>query len=138
MISANLISYRPGQLSLLLLFPLSIFILDKYKAFDRPHVLEVCWYNPNDASPYALKFPPARTYLIVNLKGNLKNDEIKLDFAQQAIRKMLGNSDTTNGVRIHFTDKAKYASFIRALNICNDEGVRTFAPYKSDIWIFNR
>jgi hypothetical protein len=69
---------------------------------------------------------------------NRKEDETKLDYAQLAIREIVALGDTVNGVRVHFNDTARYESFVRVLNICLEEGMVPYVPYKKDIWIFNR
>ena len=129
--------YVPGLISLLLLFPLATFQLDKYGAFVKTRVMEVNWYSPEAVRPFDLKFPPERLYYVLTLTGNKKNDDLKLDFAEASIRKMVSRHDRINGLRLHFTDAARYESFIRALDICLREDAIRYVPYKRDIWIFN-
>ena len=105
-------------------------------------MLDVSWYSPQSDWPfeleYNLKFAPARHYQLIIITGNRKEDETKLDYAQLAIREIVALGDTVNGVRVHFNDTARYESFVRVLNICLEEGMVPYVPYKKDIWIFNR
>ena len=129
--------YVPGLISLFLFFPLALFQLDRHGSFEKLHVLEVNWYSPELTRPNDLRFPPTRAYQVLALNGNGKHDDEKLDFAQVAIREMLAMNDTVNGLKIHFTDNAKYESLVRALDICNRERGLTYVPYESDLWILN-
>lgn len=130
--------YVPGLISLVLLLPLTLFQLDQYGAFERAHVLEVNWYSPEHRRPYDLPFPPARQYQVFTLNGNEKDDKLKLAFVQLTVRKMLAMYDTVNGIRIHFTDTARYESFVRVLDICMRENALIYTPYKNDVWILNQ
>lgn len=129
--------YVPGLISLSLFFPLATFHLDKYGAFEKVRVMEVNWYSPEAVRPFDLKFPPDRLYYVITLTGNKRNDDVKLDYAEASIRKMALLHDRISGLRIHFTDAARYESFIRALDICLREDAIRYVPYKRDIWIFN-
>lgn len=129
--------YVPGLISLILFFPLAMFQLEQYKEFKKYYVLEVNWYSPELTRPHALKFPPVRKYQVLTLNGNKEDDNTKLDFARTTIREMLAMNDTINGVRVHFSDTARYESFVRALDICDRERGLTYAPYESDLWILN-
>ncbi len=129
--------YVPGLISLFLFFPLTMFQLDQYRASKKSYVLEVNWYSPELTRPDDLKFPPAREFQVLTLNGNRKDDHAKLDFAQIIIREMIAMNDTVKGLRVHFTDSAKYASLVRTLDICNRERGLTHVPYESDLWIFN-
>lgn len=128
--------YRPGLISLCIFFPISMLMLDKNKAFKKQYILEVCWYDPHHNIPCNLLLPPARDYLTINLTGSQENDKLKLDFAELIIKENLDDGNIMKGVRLHFADKAKYGSFVRALEICNKETRLKFVPYKSNIWIF--
>lgn len=130
--------YVPGLISLVLFFPLAMFQLYRYGAFEKSYVSEVNWYSPELTRPHDLQFPPVRDYQVLTLNGNKKDDNTKRNFAQIAIREMLAMNDTVNGLRVHFTDTARYESFVRVLDICMQEGALTYAPYKNDVWIFNR
>jgi hypothetical protein len=127
--------YVPGLISLFLFFPLALFQLKQYGAFEKSYALEVNWYSPELVD---LQFPPARQFQVISLNGNKRDDDIKLNFAQIAIQEMLAMNDTVNGVRVHFTDTARYESFIRVLDICLQEDGLSYAPYKNDVWIFNQ
>ena len=132
-----LLLYVPGLISLLLLFPLATFQLDKYGAFEKVRVMEVNWYSPKAVRWFDVKFPPERLYYVLTLTGNKKNDDLKLDYAEASIRKLVSRHDRINGLRLHFTDAARYESFIRALDICLRQDAIRYVPYKRDIWIFN-
>ena len=128
--------YVPGLISLSLFLPLTLSHLEQSNASRKSHALEVNWYSPEHAGPNDLPFPPVRQYHELTMTG-CKDDNTKLAFAQIAIREMLSMNDTVNGLKIHFTDTARYESFVQALDICNREDALTYAPYESDLWILN-
>ncbi len=133
--------YVGGSISLLLLFPLLMFQLHQYKAFEKHRVMEVTWYSPTSLYlPDSLNppIPKNRNFTTFNLSGNERDDNLKLDFAQLAVRELIQNPDTINAVRIHFADSSKYESFIRALTICQKEKVRFYIAYQSDLWIYGQ
>jgi hypothetical protein len=130
--------YVPGLLSLFLLFPLLMSKLSQWGIFHKDYVLEVTWYNPV-ATPYTQVFPlPSKNYTVVTLTGDASEDHIKIQYAKLLLKEMVHQFDTTRGVRIHFSDTAKYESFIKILDFCSQQDALGYAPHENDFWIFNR
>lgn len=127
--------YVPGLISLCLFFPLTLSQLNQLAASKKFYAMEVNWYSPELNRPYGLQFPPVRQYQVLTMTGNKEDDEAKLDLMQTVLREMLAMNDTINGLRIHFTDTARYESLVHALEICNLEGGVTYLPYENDLWI---
>ena len=55
--------YVPGLISLSILMPLLMRQLDDWGTFKKQYVMEVNWYSPTMANPYAQQFPaPKKLY----------------------------------------------------------------------------
>jgi hypothetical protein len=130
--------YVPGLLSLLFLFPLLMHKLSNSRIFDKEHVMEVTWHNPEIENRYARKFPPSKDYIDINLTGDTLTDKVKIEYAKVLLDEMVTLFDTTRGVHFVFTDTAKYESFVEILNFCSQQDALAYAPHGSDFWIFNR
>jgi hypothetical protein len=133
--------YAPGLLSLLLLFPLFLYLLAEWHIFDKQYMMEVSWYEPkimNNCLPPYPAFPPPKKYALVNLTGEASHDSIALQSAKGFIQQIAARFDTIHGVRIHFTDTAKYESLVHMLDFCYQQDALTCVPYENDLWIFNR
>ena len=134
--------YYPTGLISLVLLPLSgLLLLDYHHAFEKRRVIEVNWWSPalheRNPNEYPLESHPLKNYTDFIIDGNDNNLESKILTAQLSIRKLMESKDTTKGIHFHFCDNAKYASFIKVINICLIENVKVFIPYESDIWILN-
>jgi hypothetical protein len=81
-------------------------------------------------------YPPARDYLTFVLTGNAVRDKIKLDYAQLIIREIETTEELTHGVNFHFTDSAKYWSFVKALDILSQEKATHYIAEHRDIWFW--
>lgn len=136
------IIYPPGIISLALLPIFCLIYLNEQKAFAPRNMMTIAVWSPEwqQALPkkFQHKFPPERKYLHINLDGkNEADDKIRLDFARLQIREMLKSRDTIGGVDFHFGNKAKYWTFVNALDICQTENILAYAPYKDDIYVIN-
>jgi len=125
--------YSPGLISIILLPILCLFYLKSNHVFEKYGVIDITFALP-DTNDIFGKIPK-RDYLEINLTGNDQEDKSKFDHAQSELRKLVYDSSGTKGVRFHFGEKAKYKTFISALNILSAENVRTYAPKDNDIWV---
>lgn len=97
------------------------------------------WYDPElpKKFPGLIKFPlsPSRDYFSITLSGDRKSDENKLDLSRVRLGEMLKQKNSAKGIRYHFEENAEYWSFIKALDICQVEGAKTYLPYENDLWV---
>ena len=132
--------YFPGLISLLCLPALSFWFISNHKSFEKLYALDIAFWSPSLQKIFPESFRhgshPPRKYLKIDLSGNDKEDQVKLDFAQIQIRDLVATNDVKNGVHFKLGNKSKYWGFIRALDICKT-GAKTYVPYGSDIWVFN-
>ncbi|MDJ1484133.1 hypothetical protein QNI16_26785 [Cytophagaceae bacterium YF14B1] len=127
------IHYVPGLIILLV----SPFLLGKIyyaqKKRESQRVILISWWKPDFIfNPFQLK----RNYTHITLTGDNETDKIKLDYSQIRIREIVQSKDSSNGVLFHFSDTAKYWTFVRALDICKIENISDYAPYKNDLCIY--
>ncbi|MDJ1500062.1 hypothetical protein [Xanthocytophaga agilis] len=134
------IYYVPGLISLLVLpFLLGkIYFHEKEKQNQR--VMNIFWWNPELYVKYpGFIFNPfkiKRNYTHITLTGDYEIDKVKLDYSQIRIREIVQSKDSINGVFFHFSDTAKYWTFVRALDICKIENISDYAPYKNDLCVY--
>lgn len=126
---------------MILLPTLCIWYLDKHRAFDKFGVIEIMWWSPNLHRDNPDFFPkeshPNKNYTDINLTGNDQDDKMKLDYAQLLIRELVLSQDTSKGVHFRFSDKSKYWTLIKAIDICKIEKAKVYIPYENDIWVLN-
>jgi hypothetical protein len=107
---------------------------------QMPHVLEVVMFPKPNAKKTA--FPgdftfeiPQRDYQTIKLTDNPQEDKTKLALFQSQLRQLLLRKDTLHGLHLLFEDKAKYESYIQALNICHIEKARVYIPQDNHLWL---
>ncbi len=134
--------YPTGIISLIFLPLLCIWWLDKNQAFKKYAVIDIAWWSPslheNNPEFYPKESHPNKIYTDINLTGDDKDDKTRLDYAQLQIRELVKSLDTATGVHFHFSDKSKYWTLIRALDICKTEKAKVYIPYENDIWVLNQ
>jgi hypothetical protein len=133
--------YPTGIISLISLPLLCIWWLDKNQAFKKYAVIDIMWWSPSlhtdNPEFYPKESHPIKNYTDINLTGNDKDDKTRLDYAQLIIRELIKSQDTATGVHFHFSDKSKYWTLIKALDICKIEKAKVYIPYENDIWVLN-
>lgn len=132
------IYYVPGSISLLILPILFIAYARRFEKTTTRTGIPILWIDPEILQRYPGifpdPFPPARNYAEIYLTGNSETDRTKLDFAQVRIREILNEKDTLQGIYFHFGDKARYGSFIRALDMLRLEGAQTYIAMGTGLW----
>ncbi len=132
--------YTPGMISLAFLLLLFVWILLEYQKLQKQNVLEVSMFpNPNaerTAYPAGFVFEiPKRNYRTITFRGTLNEDKTNLTSFQLQLRELLAEKDTVNGLHLLFEDKAKYESYVQALNICRIENAQIYIPQKNHLWL---
>jgi hypothetical protein len=132
------IKYAPGMVSLILLPLLCLGWLYYNKAFERKSLIDIAFYSPewNKSLPKDLQFefPPKRDFTVINLKGNDKNDKLNLQYAHILLNQWKSNKDTIQGINFHFGNKAKYWTFIGAINVLKAVDMGWYMAYKNDLY----
>jgi len=112
-------------------------IAEVYGEKTRPqYVTEIPYF---DDRPGDTLFNPAKLIFIRNYEtfwlsaDSVENSRI-LNSARLRLNLLKSKHDTINGVKISFSDSAKYECFIKALDICQEEWPHVFLPYKNDIY----
>lgn len=135
------LTYIPGAISLLLLFPLSMYQLDHRGTFTGYHTMEITFYerDPQMRLWYRQQSIPDIGYQVINLAGDMKTDEVKIAYIKILLEEMASQADTTRGVRIYFKDSTKYESFVQILELCHKaEKNLAYALHEDAYWIFTR
>lgn len=126
----------------LVFFPLlCVIYLYQTKAFQSEYAIEINVWNKEDGKRikkmYGWEEHPPRNYLEFYMTGNDKEDQISLNKAQLAFRRMVKTQDTIFGVHITFMDNAHYWTFISVLDRLEEEHVKQYIPIGNHLWIFN-
>ncbi len=138
------IYYIPGIISLTILPFLFIHFADKELKANSIAVIPIVLTDtnlpkkfPEVFKDYKETFPPKRNYTDIVLTGNLKDDGIKLEFAQIKIRKILSANDPINGVHFQFGNSSQYWTFVKAIDILRIEGAKTYMLLDKDLWFYH-
>ncbi len=136
----KLLNFPTGIISLVALPIMCLWYLKEHKVFQKQSCLTIWWWNSGVSQYNKELLPnkdhPNREYTEIHLKGNDKEDKIKLDFAQLEIRDLKQTHSLKKGVHVYFDDTAKYWTFVRIFNICAIEKMNYFVPHKNNVWIY--
>ncbi len=80
------------------------------------------------------RFPPTRQFHRIELTGDAKGDQIKLDYLQLYIRDLITTKDTMHGIHLVLQYKATYASLVRAIDIARIENLQCTWMDEKGIW----
>lgn len=135
----NKIFYPAGSISLILLPILCVWNLNKHKAFEKIGAIEVAYFYHNEQEEYSStkyfnKSISLRNYIEIEFTGNKQEDNITLENAQIKIAALTKSKDTVNGIHFKFAKNTKYWAFVKAIDICQTEGLTPLMD-KNDIWV---
>jgi hypothetical protein len=132
--------YMPGAISLLALYPICMYQLDRWKVFENPLTIEVTWYatDPSVRELYGQQSIPLIEHQIVNLTGDEGNDNIQINNVRYFAREVAAHGDTTKLMRIRIADDVRYERLVQILEVCQKEKVLSYALHQNDCWIFHR
>jgi hypothetical protein len=113
------------------------FLFQRFYEYKRESALEVSYWSPAVSAymPSPLKFVNDK-FMKISLDGS-RDDQVKLAFARLAIRELVQQPDTTQGIEFTFKPTAKYASLVALFDVCQVENVRAYANYRNKFWVFN-
>lgn len=130
--------YLPGIISLAGIPFLFYFFLYSYEKESAQTVLPLFFWSPTFYPKSAELHPkpqlPLRNYTDIELTGENSTDKVKLDYAQVRLREMMSRQDSLSGIHFSFGDRSQYWTFVKAVNMCYAEGVKSFVPYENHLW----
>ena len=97
--------------------------------------MEVNWYNEKNKCEKVL-INQKRQFLDITFTGDSVEDAIKREFGHIYVRDIMNKQDTVHGIKFHFSDKSRYASFVDVLDICNMEDVKVYFASDDGITVF--
>lgn len=137
------IRYSGGLISLVLLPILCSVWLSKHMYDHANFALNIAFFNPKTnaeiSEEYRVSIPKVK-YTVINLVGNNKDDSVSLSYAKMLLNRWKANKDNSQGIRFYFGKKAKYWSFIEAVNTCTSVGLNQYFPYENNMyatWEYN-
>jgi hypothetical protein len=131
------IYYSAGLISIIMLPILCVIYLKNNDAFVNYGSIKLEFWNGKDFEPEITKFLNSKKFTVVTLTGNINSDKIKLNDAEQKIKRLIISKDSINGIKFHFEKKSEYWAFVKVLDILESEKARFYVPYKNDIWFTN-
>ncbi|MBL0235284.1 MAG: hypothetical protein IPQ02_01325 [Saprospiraceae bacterium] len=133
----NYLRYSTGIISLTLLPLFCIVYFFSNNVFEPIKVIEINKVPKDVLDRYfPIGVDEIRNYKEVILNGNEKEDFNNLEISRSLTRKLLNSKDTINGIHITINEHAKFWTFIRIINIINEEKVKRYIWEKNNFWIF--
>jgi len=134
--------YFPGLISLVLLPLLFVCFLFGKGQLTQLYQMRVCYYNKGliDYWAKAQHKPPVypdafRHYKKVILAGNEQQNDLFLKDVSDQVKRIQVSADTVNGYQIQFSDKARYADVVKALDLFEKEQCN-YIIYNGDVYLF--
>ena len=116
---------------------LCVIYLKNNDAFTNYGSIKLYTWNGKDFEPEITQFLNSKKFTVDNLTGNTNSDKVKLNDAEQKIKKLIISKDSINGIKFHFEKKSEYWTFVKVLDILESEKAKFYVPYKNDIWFTN-
>lgn len=134
------IGYSAGMISLALLPILCLCWLYKYELSNTKYIIDIAFWNPNNKEIFSQDYWPEslikKKNTIINLTGNNHDDMIRLEHAQVLLSRWKADKDDTQVLNFHFGNKAKYWTFIEAINVCKAVKLNSYLPYQNNMYAF--
>ena len=128
-----------GLSSLILVAPLLCFFILQEKTFWPGQTMEVNLPPSREKADAFLRNPPGVApggeWKLFKFVGSAEPDSTMNAALDKALRAHLASYDTVNGIRIHFDRKARYGTFVAALDEINIAGLQRYAIVGLDIWV---
>ena len=132
------------MISLIVLPIICYLYLIPYTKQERSLEIAFCQnYNPNRQYEHVrfdttlLSIPEnRRVYQTITLNGIQKEDNIRLAYFRLLIRELYHNHDTITGVHLIYGDSITYGTYIESFNICKQESILIYAPYRNNLWVY--
>jgi hypothetical protein len=134
------IKYSAGLISLALLPILCLCWIYKYEVSKVKHAVDIVFWSPEAKETVPEDYWPEtlakKKTTIIDLTGNNSNDKISLQYAQVLLSNWKANKDDTQVIKFHFGNKAKYWTFVEAINVCKAVKLNSYLPYKNNMYAY--
>lgn len=127
------IFYVPGMISLIFIPLLCIVFFYKTDSFTVYGGMDLTLSDQESFLEY--KVSSLRKYKEFDFKGSKSNEKKNLNELQFFLRKLVKESDTINGAKVHLGTKTHYDVFINVIDIIETEKVPTWGLFKNDFYI---
>ncbi|UOK42154.1 MULTISPECIES: hypothetical protein [Flavobacterium] len=131
------IFYSPGLISIILLPIMCILFLKSRDAFTQYGSITLATWDGKIFYNEITTFLNSKKFTKVTLTGDYDSDKIKLINSKKEIQRLISTKDSINGIQFHFDEKSKYWSYVKVVEILQDENAQFYVPYKNDIWFTN-
>jgi hypothetical protein len=127
------IFYVPGMISLIFIPFLCFVYFYKTGSFIEYRCIDLTL--PDDEVFLEYKVPSLRKYKEFDFNGSKSNEKKNLNELHFFLRKLVKESDTINGAKVHLGSKTHYDVFINVIDIIKTEKVPTWGLFKNDFYI---
>ena len=132
--------YIPGMISLIFFPILCVCYITISTIKTEERAIKVTM-PPSDGSDVIITsrsfVVPKRNFRQIILNGISTVDKTNLEYAELAIRRIVKDRDTINGIKFSFNKNSNYGTWVSALNICLKENAKQYVAKENDIWVFN-
>ena len=132
------IYHTNGLISIIFLIIICYIFFNNYKMVTKGNCMEIRVPDEQNVSEEFSRdgIHLRREFIDYVLTGNDFFDNIKIDNAMLQIRSININKDTIKGIHFIFTDKSKYKSFVKILDMLKMERAGFYTLYNKDLWAF--
>lgn len=131
--------YIPGMISLIFFPILCVYYITISTIKTEERAITVIM-NPLEGSDVIMtnyaSLIPERNFRQIILNGMSYEDKMNLGYAEHAIRRMINDRDTINGINFTFNKNVSYGILVSALNVCLKENAKQYVLKGNDIWVF--
>jgi hypothetical protein len=135
------IYYSTGIISLFLLPVICLLYINKQLELKKQRYIAVNWWDESLGefwmNEYSFSKFPRRNYTNINISDNKNENTQNLLLAKQEIKRLISTQDTSIGLHFHFDRNATYSSFIKVIEICENEKAKIYVVHDNDVWVFN-
>lgn len=76
-----------------------------------------------------------KKFITIDLTGEIKEDEKRIDFIRMEARRLKYTYDTTHILKVHFTEENTYGQFVQLVSIMQKDLHKRYMLYKDDFYI---
>ena len=132
--------YIPGMISLIFFPILCVCYITISTIKTEERAIKVTMPPPDGSDVIITSYSfevPKRNFRQIRLDGISTVDKTNLEYAELAIRRIVKDRDTINGIKFTFNKNSSYGTWVSALNICLKENAKQYVAKGNDIWVFN-
>ena len=130
--------YTPGAISLLFLPLFGIYFLVSQKAFYSENCMALTFRDNTDKQWQKTEaYIRSRDFRTIAFTGNNRIDSLKARNLVSGLVNFKASKDTLHGIRLHFSHKAQYWTYIFALDALAQAGIPLYMPTGNDLLLAN-